>query len=203
MPQVEGLEESLAEVGEKLSEAERQLREARQERDNLARSVRQERTKRQEESRSQGQQVHRLTEEISLLKVLLSFLLSYVGKSMFTEKLIKEDGYTVKKIFHTFFLRVDNQARLESVQEESSMWQKQCEDLEERHSLLDATGTPTSSGTASTTASLLAQLAKMQQQVLSSLLLLLGNYVTLCISMLLGNICIVVYVIDYISIMIH
>lgn len=71
IPQVEGLEESLAEVGEKLSEAERQLREARQERDNLARSVRQERTKRQEESRSQGQQVHRLTEEISLLKVLL------------------------------------------------------------------------------------------------------------------------------------
>lgn len=70
----------MAEVGEKLSEAERQLREARQERDNLARSVRQERTKRQEESRSQGQQVHRLTEEISLLKVILCFLQFYVGK---------------------------------------------------------------------------------------------------------------------------
>ncbi|KAK3893961.1 hypothetical protein Pcinc_002256 [Petrolisthes cinctipes] len=69
--QVEGLEESLAEVGEKLSEAERQLREARQERDNLARNLRQERTKRQEENRSQCQQVHRLTEEISLLKARL------------------------------------------------------------------------------------------------------------------------------------
>ncbi|XP_045128827.1 paramyosin-like isoform X7 [Portunus trituberculatus] len=116
--QVEGLEESLAEVGSRLAEAEMQLKETQQERDVLGRSLRQERVGREEEAKEHQRQVFRLAEENSLLK-----------------------------------------ARLESVQEETAVWQKQCEDLEQRQALTGAASTPTPNST------LLTQLARTQRQV--------------------------------------
>lgn len=67
--QVEGLEESLAEVGSRLAEAEMQLKETQQERDALGRSLRQERAGREEDAKEHQRQVFRLAEENSLLKV--------------------------------------------------------------------------------------------------------------------------------------
>ncbi|KAK8406453.1 hypothetical protein O3P69_007250 [Scylla paramamosain] len=116
--QVEGLEESLAEVGSRLAEAEMQLKETQQERDALGRSLRQERVGREEDAKEHQRQVFRLAEENSLLK-----------------------------------------ARLESVQEEMAVWQKQCEDLEQRQALTGAASTPTPNST------LLTQLARTQRQV--------------------------------------
>ncbi|XP_050711449.1 trichohyalin-like isoform X8 [Eriocheir sinensis] len=116
--QVEGLEESLAEVGSRLAEAELQLKDAQQERDALGRSLRQERAGREEEAKEHQRQMFRLSEENSLLK-----------------------------------------ARLESVQEETAVWQRQCEDLEQRHALSGAASTTTPNS------SLLTQLARAQRQV--------------------------------------
>ena len=69
---MEGLEESLAEVGSRLAEAEMQLKETQQERDVLGRSLKQERAGREEEAKEHQRQVFRLAEENSLLKVRLN-----------------------------------------------------------------------------------------------------------------------------------